>query len=83
MGLDQFKSAPARIVPMLTRSRAKWKQRVADKQREIRRLRVKVRDLENSRDAWKKKALALATVQTDCVRSPEDAGSGKAPASPR
>jgi hypothetical protein len=79
MGLAEFKSAPARVVLMLTRSREKWKQRVADKQREIRRLRVKVRDLEISRDAWKQKALSQAVS----APSSEPFGPGKAPASPR
>lgn len=79
MGLAEFKSAPARVVSMLTRSREKWKQRVANKQREIRRLRVKVRDLEVSREYWKQRALNQA-VPAD---PPEDLGPGKAPASPR
>jgi hypothetical protein len=73
MGLAEFKSAPARVVSMLTRSREKWKQRVAAKQREIRRLRVKVRDLEISRDAWKEKALAQAASPS----SPENLIPGK------
>jgi hypothetical protein len=76
MGLAEFKSAPARVVLMLTRSREKWKERVAAKQREIRRLRVKVRDLEVSRESWKRRALAPAAP-------PEDLGLGKAPARPR
>jgi hypothetical protein len=79
MSLAEFKSSPARVVLMLTRSREKWKQRVAAKQDEIRRLRVKVRDLEVSRAYWKKRALtppAQAAPQ-------EDLGPGKAPASPR
>jgi hypothetical protein len=79
MGLAEFKSAPARVVLMLTRSREKWKQRVAAKQQEIRRLRVKVRDLEVSRESWKRRALAQAVP----VATPEDLGSGKASASPR
>jgi hypothetical protein len=79
MGLAEFKSAPARVVSMLTRSREKWKQRVAAKQREIRRLRVKVRDLEVSREFWKRRALDQAVPPAP----PEDLGLGKAPASPR
>jgi hypothetical protein len=79
MGLAEFKSAPARVVLMLTRSREKWKQRVAAKQREIRRLRVKVRDLEVSREYWKRRASAPSVP----AASPEDLAPGKAPASPR
>jgi hypothetical protein len=79
MGLAEFNSAPARVVLMLTRSREKWKERVAAKQREIRRLRVKVRDLEVSRAYWKRRALAHAVPAAPA----EDLGLGKAPASPR
>jgi hypothetical protein len=42
----------------LTLSREKWKDRVAAKHREIRSLRVKVRDLQISRDLGKQRALA-------------------------
>ena len=76
MGLAEFKSAPARVVLMLTRSREKWKKRVAAKQREIRWLRVRVRDLEASREYWKRRASVPATT-------PEDLGLGKMLASPR
>jgi hypothetical protein len=79
MGLAEFKSAPARVVLMLTRSREKWKERGAAKQQEIRRLRVKVRDLEVSREYWKRRALAQAVP----AAPPEDLGLGKALASPR
>ena len=79
MGLAEFKSAPARVVLMLTRSREKWKARVAAKQGEVRRLRVKVRDLEVSREYWKRRALTRAVP----AAPPEDFGPGKAPASPR
>jgi hypothetical protein len=79
MGLAEFKSAPARVVLMLTRSREKWKQRVAAKQREIRRLRVKVRDLEASREYWKRRASANAAAADPS----EELGPGKPPASHR
>jgi hypothetical protein len=79
MELAEFKSAPARVVRMLTRSRERWKERVAAKQREIRRLRVRVRDLEASRAYWKARALA----QDGPEAPPEDLGPGKAPASRR
>jgi hypothetical protein len=79
MGLAEFKSAPARVVLMLTRSRQKWKKRVAAKQNEIRRLRVKVRDLDVSREYWKQRALTQAVP----AALAEGLGPGKASASPR
>ena len=79
MELAEFKSTPARVVRLLSRSRDQWKARVASKQREIRRLRVKVRDLEVSREYWKRRALAQAVP----AAPPEDLRPGKAPARPR
>jgi|ERR1700683_786494 len=43
----------ARKMRKLQASRDRWKQRSADKQQEIRQLRVTVRDLSNSREHWK------------------------------
>jgi predicted nucleic acid-binding Zn-ribbon protein len=55
-------SSPARRVRALTDSRQKWKDRVAANRRDIRRLRVRVRDLEASRDSWKRRALAAEAI---------------------
>jgi hypothetical protein len=49
----EFKSAPARLVRLFRRSRDIWKPRAADKQRALKRLRITVRDLSESRDHWK------------------------------
>jgi hypothetical protein len=43
----------ARRMRKLRASRDLWKQRSAEKQQEIRQLRVSVRDLSNSREHWK------------------------------
>jgi predicted nucleic acid-binding Zn-ribbon protein len=43
----------ARKMRKLRASRALWKQRSAEKQHEIRQLRVTVRDLSSSREHWK------------------------------
>jgi hypothetical protein len=51
-------SSSARRVQALILSRQKWTTRVAAKHAEIRALRVKVRDLQTSRDFWKQRALA-------------------------
>jgi len=54
----------ARLVRRLSRSRRGWKRRVAEKQDMIRFLRVKTRDLENSRSFWKQRAkTAEAAIQ--------------------
>jgi hypothetical protein len=43
-------------------SRDKWKAKVADVRREAKRLRVQVRDLEQSRRQWREKAESLAAA---------------------
>src|SRR5436190_357028 len=49
----EYKSSPARLVRLFRRSRDNWKQRAADKQRALKKLRITVRDLSESRDHWK------------------------------
>ena len=49
----EFKSSPTRLVRLFRRSRDIWKQRAADKQRALKKLRITVRDLSESRDHWK------------------------------
>jgi hypothetical protein len=65
-------SCPTRRVRARTLSRQKWKDRVAAKHREIRSLRVKVRDLQVSRDLWKRRALATEGSDAEAV-SPGEA----------
>ena len=47
----------ARQARLFRQGRERWRRRCADKQREIRALRVRIRDLEASRDRWKQAAL--------------------------
>jgi predicted nucleic acid-binding Zn-ribbon protein len=49
----------ARKIRKLRASRDLWKQRSAEKQQEIRQLRVTVRDLSNSREHWKTRVQEL------------------------
>ena len=53
------KAPSARQVRRLGRARQRWQQRAVAKQREIRKLRVSVRDLKASRDLWKQRYQAL------------------------
>lgn len=55
----------------MTLSRQKWKDRAAAKHREIRALRVEVRDLRASRDLWKQRALATEDPIAEAVSSGE------------
>lgn len=56
MSESEFKSSPARLARVFRHSRDIWKQRAADKQREVKKLRITVRDLVQSRDHWKEVA---------------------------
>ena len=68
-------TSPTRRLRSLTRSLQRWKDRAADKHRQIRALRVKVRDLQVSRDLWKQRALAAATAASASgTPSPGEAG---------
>jgi predicted nucleic acid-binding Zn-ribbon protein len=65
-------SSPMRRLRALTASRQRWRDRVAAKHREIRSLRVKVRDLQVSRDLWKQRALAMENANPEAF-SPGEA----------
>jgi hypothetical protein len=56
MSKKTYKSSPPRLARVFEESRDRWKERAAQKQRGIRRLRVSVRDLKASRDHWKAEA---------------------------
>jgi predicted nucleic acid-binding Zn-ribbon protein len=49
----------ARKIRKLRTSRYQWKQRSAEKQQEIRQLRIQVRDLSSSRENWKTRVKEL------------------------
>ena len=54
-----FACSAERLVRWFKQSRDKWKARAAEKQKRIKSLNVKVRDLLRSRDHWKLKAKQL------------------------
>jgi predicted nucleic acid-binding Zn-ribbon protein len=76
----------ARQVRRLRQARLRWKERAAAKQREIRKLRVAVRDLSASRDRWKQRYHELQRQQAAppdpapaLVLFPHPSGSGEPP----
>jgi hypothetical protein len=56
--MSEFKSAPSRLARLFRASRDKWKKKALEKQRKLRALEVKVRDLSESREYWKNRAMA-------------------------
>lgn len=57
--MKNFKSPIYQLAQFFKKSRDQWRQRAIEKQKKIRALLVKVRDLSNSRDKWKQKAKEL------------------------
>jgi hypothetical protein len=53
MDVKGYRSSPARLARLFRRSRDTWKDRAADKQATIKKMRITVRDLTASRDHWK------------------------------
>ena len=56
--MEGFKSVDSRLVRLFNNSREKWKKRAAEKQKKMRGMEVKIRDLSASREQWKEKALS-------------------------
>ncbi|MCP4407289.1 MAG: hypothetical protein GY807_05910 [Gammaproteobacteria bacterium] len=53
--MKKYKSSASRLANLFHKSRDKWKERSAQKQRRVRELEIQVRDLSASRDHWKDK----------------------------
>lgn len=54
--MQQYKSSEKRLAKWFGESRDNWKEKALLRQKELRALEVKIRDLENSRDNWKERA---------------------------
>lgn len=52
--MEEFESPTSRLARLFRKGRDNWKQRALEKQKKVRALEVKVRDLSNSREYWKK-----------------------------
>jgi hypothetical protein len=80
MSIQEFKSPPSRLARVFRKSRDAWKQRAADKQRFLKKMRITVRDLSASRDRWREvaqqQALQLAALRTQLAQVPEEPSRG-------
>ena len=54
-----YKSNETRLVYLFKDGREKWKERALSKQKKLRAMEIKVRDISLSREKWKEKALKL------------------------
>src|SRR5688500_4432754 len=90
MSEPEFKSSPARLARVFRHSRDMWKQRAADKQRAVKKLRITVRALCESRDHWKavarrqsQETAALGgQLEQTRLNLPASAGPGGGPLAP-
>jgi hypothetical protein len=80
MSQPPFAKDYARQARLFRASRDRWKQRCAAKQDEIRYLRVRLRDLEASRQRWKHEALQRRVPQTLAAPAAAEHDLGGAPA---
>jgi len=57
---SKYKSSPSRLARLFRQGREKWKKKALDRQKKLQAADIKVRDLEKSRDKWKREAKELA-----------------------
>jgi len=63
--MQEFKSPSSRLAKLFHKGRDNWKQRALEKQKKLRALEIKLRDLSASRDYWKNRAkIAEEKLQT-------------------
>jgi hypothetical protein len=55
---EEFKSPVSRLARLFKKGRDSWKEKALDRQKKVRALEIKVRDLSGSREHWKQRALA-------------------------
>lgn len=67
----EFQTPPRILIPKLVKSRDGWKLKANQRKRKLKSAKVRVRDLEASRDAWRARAQAaeLQVRQTQSAKS--------------
>jgi hypothetical protein len=56
--MEEFKSPVDRLARLFRKGRDNWREKAIERHEEIRGLKIKIRDLTESRENWKKRALA-------------------------
>lgn len=76
MSAKEFLCPPARLARLFRKSRDAWKQRAADKQRSLKKMRITVRDLSTSRDRWREvarqQAAQLAELRAQLAQAQQE-----------
>ncbi len=69
--MKKLKSSSSRLIRLFKQSRENWKETALLRQKQLRALEIKVRDLSGSRENWKKRAMKaekeLRILRTDSV----------------
>lgn len=55
--MNKLKSSSSRLIRLFKESRENWKEIALERQKKLRALEIKVRDLSLSRENWKKRAM--------------------------
>lgn len=72
--MQEFKSPASRLARLFRNGRDSWKERALEKQKKLRALEIKVRDLSASRDYWKNRA---SVAEEKLLLQNMETGSGK------
>lgn len=70
--MEGFKSAESRLVRLFQKGREQWRKRAAEKQKKMRGMEIKIRDLSKSRDLWKEKAVEAQRQKEQLQQELED-----------
>ncbi len=49
-----YKSSPSRLARLFKQGREKWRKKALDRQKKLESADIRIRDLEKSRDKWKR-----------------------------
>ena len=75
----EFQTPPRILIPKLVKSRDGWKLKANQRKRKLKSAKVRVRDLETSRDAWRARAQAAELQAAELqVRQTQSAKSEQA-----
>jgi len=70
--MEEFKSSESRLVRLFHKGREQWRKRATEKQKKMRGMKIRIRDLSASRDLWKTKALEAQREQEKLQQELED-----------
>ena len=77
--MQEFKSPVSRLARLFRNGRDNWKEKALEKQKKLRALEIKVRDLSASRENWKNRALiAKSKLKQQNIEEVREQKKGKA-----